>query len=101
MIVGIPRETFPGARQVAVIPDAVVGLTKAGLEVLVETGAGEQAGYPDQAYLDKGAKLASDREDVFSKAHILLQVQGFGAIPGSSDADLESLRNNQTIIAFL
>jgi proton-translocating NAD(P)+ transhydrogenase subunit alpha len=101
MIVGIPRETFPGARQVAIVPDAVTSLAKAGLEVLVEAGAGESAGYLDQAYLDKGAKLAPDREDVFSKADVLLQVQAFGANPEASDADLERLRKNQTVIAFL
>ena len=100
MIVGIPRETYPGARQVALVPDAVSALAKADLEVLVESGAGEAAGYPDKSYRDKGAKLAADRDEVFARADIILQVHAFGANP-QGDADLERLRKGQAVIAFL
>ena len=71
MIVGIPRETYPGSRQVALVPDAVPILTKANLEVLVESGAGEAAGYLDDDYRDKGAKLAAGRDELFSQADII------------------------------
>ena len=47
MIVGVPRENYPGERRVALVPAVIPNLTKAGLEVLVQTGAGLQAGYPD------------------------------------------------------
>jgi len=100
MIIGIPRETYPGGRQVAVVPDTVPGLIKAGLEVLLEPGAGEAAGYPDEAYRDKGAKLAESREDVFARADIVLQVHAFGANP-QGDSDLKLLRRGQAVIAFL
>ncbi|MBN2288505.1 MAG: Re/Si-specific NAD(P)(+) transhydrogenase subunit alpha [Candidatus Glassbacteria bacterium] len=100
MIVGVPRETYPGGCQVAVVPDAVPGLVKAGLEVLVEQGAGEAAGYPDRAYRDKGAALAVSRDEVFSRADIVLQYQAFGANP-QGDADLERVRQGQAVIAFL
>ena len=56
MIVGVPRETFPGERRVALVPAAIPNLTKAGLQVVVEAGAGALAGYPDSEYSGKGAK---------------------------------------------
>jgi NAD(P) transhydrogenase subunit alpha len=72
MIVGVPRETAPGERRVALVPDLVAKLTKAGLEVVVQSGAGAPAGFPDTAYRDAGARL---EENVFSQADILLKVQ--------------------------
>jgi NAD(P) transhydrogenase subunit alpha len=72
MIVGIPRETAAGERRVALVPDLVAKLTGAGLEVLVEPGAGGAAGFPDAAYMEKGARLEAD---VLSKADVVLKVQ--------------------------
>ena len=58
MIVGVPRETFPGERRVALVPAAVPALAKAGLEVVVEAGAGAAAGYPDADYVARGARTS-------------------------------------------
>ncbi len=66
MIVGVPRESFPGERRVALVPAALANLAKAGLEVVVETGAGAEAGYPDSEYVAKGAKITPDRAEAFS-----------------------------------
>ena len=55
MIVGVPREIFPGERRVALVPAVIPNLTKAGLEVIIEAGAGVEAGYPDADYAAKGA----------------------------------------------
>ena len=63
MILGVPKENYPGERRVAIVPAVVPALAKAGLEVLVEAGAGLEAGYPDQDYTAKGAKLAVDRAE--------------------------------------
>ena len=60
MIVGVPRESYPGERRVALVPAVIPNLTKAGMEVLVEAGAGLQAGYPDADYAAKGAKLVAE-----------------------------------------
>ena len=57
MIVGVPRETYPGERRVALVPAVLANLAKAGMQVLVEAGAGAAAGYPDSDYADKGAKI--------------------------------------------
>jgi NAD(P) transhydrogenase subunit alpha len=72
MIVGVPKETAPGERRVALVPDLVPTLSRAGLEVVLEPGAGAAAGYPDPSYQEKGARL---EPEVFDKADILLKVQ--------------------------
>jgi NAD(P) transhydrogenase subunit alpha len=99
MIVGTVKETFPGEHRVAVTPHVLAPLTKAGAEVLVETGAGAAAGYPDEAYTEKGAKIAGSRADVFRSAEVILQVRGYGANPEHGRADLEHLRRGQALIA--
>jgi NAD(P) transhydrogenase subunit alpha len=65
--VGVPRETGAGERRVATVPAVVPLLTKLGLEVVVETGAGEAAGFLDEAYSAKGARIA-DRAEVLRSA---------------------------------
>jgi len=79
VIVGVPKESYPGERRVALVPAAIPNLTKAGLEVVIEAGAGLQAGYPDAAYVEKGAKILPDRAAVFSTADIVLQVLCYGS----------------------
>ncbi len=74
MIVAVPRENHPGERRIALIPASIPPLTKAGLEILIETGAGQPAGYSDQQYAAKGAKIAPSRKDAFA-ADIVLQVR--------------------------
>ena len=61
MIVGVPRETFPGERRVALIPSVIPPLIKAGAEVLVEAGAGTSAGFPDADYTARGARTCRAR----------------------------------------
>ena len=58
MLVGVPRESFPGERRVALVPAVLPNLAKAGLEGVIETGAGVEAGYPDADYAAKGAERA-------------------------------------------
>jgi NAD(P) transhydrogenase subunit alpha len=91
MNVGIPRESWPGETRVSVIPAAVPALTKAGLQVIVERGAGVAAGFTDDAYTAQGAKLA-ERPDVFA-ADIVLQVR-------IGPADAADYRPGQMVIGF-
>ncbi len=97
MIVAVPRESHPGERRVALIPASIPPLVKAGLEVVVEAGAGESAGHPDQQYVEKGAKIAPARKDAFA-ADILLQVRAAGANPQAGRTDLELYRPGQIVI---
>lgn len=99
MIVGTIKETFPGERRVALTPHVLPALIKAGLEVLIESGAGTGAGYPDETYVEKGAKIASSRAEVFQKADVIAQVRGYGANPEQGGGDMEHLRKGQVLIA--
>jgi NAD(P) transhydrogenase subunit alpha len=91
MRVGVPKETATRETRVALIPAGAATLTKAGLEVLVEAGAGEAAGFIDTAFRDQGAKIVT-RAEVFDSADIVLHVR---ATPLSG-----SLRQGQIVIGF-
>jgi NAD(P) transhydrogenase subunit alpha len=101
MIVGVPRESFPGERRVALVPAVIPSLTKAGLEVIIEDGAGQEARYPDAEFLSKGAKTVSDRAEVFRTSDIVLQVLCYGSNDKTGAADLPLFRKGQTLIGFL
>ena len=72
MKVGVVRETFPGEQRVSLVPGVVAGLKKAGLDVLVQAGAGLPAGFPDSEYEEKGATIVPDRRGVLQQADVLL-----------------------------
>jgi H+-translocating NAD(P) transhydrogenase subunit alpha len=91
MRVGVPRETFPRETRVALIPPGVAALKKSGLDVIVESGAGEAAGFPDTAFREQGATTAS-RAEVLGSSDILVQVR---ALPRT-----DALRAGQTVIGF-
>src|SRR5438309_9193446 len=76
-------------------------LAKAGLEVVVEAGAGLAAGYPDAQYQEKGAKLLPDRAAVFAQADIIVQVLGHGANDKNGESDLRLMRRGQALIGCL
>lgn len=95
MTVGIPRERFLGERRVALVPAHVQELTKAGLEVLVERGAGEASGYADAAFEERGATLADDAR---GRADILLTVRSAAA---AGDGDPGPGRDGQIVVGFL
>jgi NAD(P) transhydrogenase subunit alpha len=101
MIVGVPREGYPGERRVALVPAVLPNLKKAGLDVLIQAGAGQAAGYLDAEYVEKGAKLAASREEVFASADILVQFLGHGANDKTGSADLPLLRKGQALVGFL
>jgi NAD(P) transhydrogenase subunit alpha len=98
-IVGVTRETFPGERRVAIAPRHCEALRKIGLDVIVETSAGTEAGYPDEAYVSRGARFGS-RSDVFSEADIIAQVRCFGANPDQGQSDLSLFRPGQALVGF-
>ena len=100
MIVGVPKETFPGERRVALVPGALPALTRASLDVLVEGSAGAAAGFPDAAYTEKGARIAESRGRLFAEADVILQVRSPGAAGEAGRADAELLRAGQTVIGF-
>src|ERR1700722_5591320 len=101
VIVGVPRESYPGERRVALVPAVIPTIAKAGLEVAIESGAGEQAGYPDSSYVGKGGKILPDRAAVFANADIVVQVLCCGSNDVTGKADLPLMRRDQLLIGFL
>jgi NAD(P) transhydrogenase subunit alpha len=98
MRLGVPRETFPGERRVAIVPAVIAPLKKLGLDVVIERGAGEPAGFPDASYEGQAATLGS-RFDVF-RAEIIAMVRAPGANPVHGDADTALIKSGQVIIGF-
>jgi len=101
LIIGVPKESYPGERRVALVPIVIPILTKAGFEVVVEASAGAGAGYPDALYTDKGAKILPGRADVFAQADIVVQVLCYGSNDVTGEADVPLMRRGQTLIGFL
>jgi NAD(P) transhydrogenase subunit alpha len=101
MIVGVPRESFPGERRVALVPAVIPVLAKAGLEVIVQAGAGMEAGYPDADYVAKGAKIVGDRAEIFRTANIIVQILCYGSNDLTGQDDLSLFNRDQILIGFL
>lgn len=97
--VGVPGETFPGERRVALTPKACAALLKAKLQVTIEYAAGLAAGFTDEEYSRHGARLAS-RSEVFGTADIIVQARTLGANPNKGESDLPFLRKDQILIGF-
>ena len=95
--VGVPRETFPGERRVALTPRGAEALCKLGCSVVVQRDAGAAACFADAAYVARGASIAS-RAEVFAAAEVILQVRCLGANPVEGRADLALFRPGQTLI---
>jgi H+-translocating NAD(P) transhydrogenase subunit alpha len=91
MILGVAKETVPGERRVALVPELVAKLTKAGLEVLVQPGAGLAAGFADAAYAQQGARLEAD----LSRADVLVRVQ-----PPNPE-EITALKEGAALVGFL
>jgi NAD(P) transhydrogenase subunit alpha len=98
MKIAVLKETFPGERRVALTPASVPLLVKAGVEVWIQSGAGDVAGMLDAQYVEKGAKIVS-RAEAFA-ADCLLQIRSLGANPEAGRADLPSLRPGQIVIGM-
>jgi H+-translocating NAD(P) transhydrogenase subunit alpha len=94
MKIGVARETAPGERRVALVPDALAKLTAAGLEILVESGAGLGALIPDAAFSDAGARVVS-QDALYAEADVILRVQK------PSDGEVKRHRSGQAVIGLL
>jgi NAD(P) transhydrogenase subunit alpha len=101
VIVGVPKESYPGERRVALVPAVTPNLAKAGLEVVVESGAGIEAGYPDADYIAKGAKVLGTRAEVFQAADIIVQVLAYGSNDKTGRSDLPLFHRDQILVGFL
>jgi len=95
MKVAVPKETAPGERRVALVPEVVGRLLAGVVEVTVEGGAGEAASFPDQAYVDAGAQIAPDLAALYAGATIVARVQK------PSEQELAATPEGAVLIGFL
>jgi NAD(P) transhydrogenase subunit alpha len=100
MIVGIPKESYPNERRVALVPAHVKAVARAGHQVVIEAGAGSESGYLDPQYVDAGARLLGSREEIFKEAEVILHVRAHGANRSAGRADLQRLRAGQIVIGM-
>lgn len=93
--IGVPRETFPGEKRVASVPDAAAKLIKLGFQVVVESGAGALANFSDDDYRAAGASIAGSAAELFDGSDIVFKVRG----PTSDEVAL--MHAGQTLIGFI
>jgi len=93
MRIAVPKEVKSGEKRVALVPDIISKLTKAGLEVVIETGAGVAAQYSDKQFSDAGAQVKSS--DVIADADVVLSVQPL------NPAQMKTLKKGAITISFL
>lgn len=100
MRAGVIRESYPDEKRVSVVPGDIGRLKKKSIELVVESGAGEPAGFRDADYEKAGATLQS-RSEVLGSADVLLQVRGLGQNPDAGRADVDALETGRAVIGFL
>jgi len=95
LLIGVPRESFPGERRVATVPEVVEKLIKQGFRVAVEAGAGDSAQINDESYRAAGAEIVADRARIWAMSDIVFKVRG----PSSEEVGL--LREGGTLVSFI
>lgn len=105
MNIAIPKETTDGERRVALVPDMAKRLTGKGITVRLEQGAGEQAGYPDDRYVEVGAEVVSDTASLWGGADVVLKIHMPGE-PGGTDGggsrhEVDMLREGAVLVGLL
>jgi NAD(P) transhydrogenase subunit alpha len=90
MLIGVPREIASGERRVALVPEVVQQLTRAGHRMVIERDAGLRAGFTDEAYRAVGCDLADRPEEIYAKVQLVLKVQrpGMDAVSGRPEVDM-------------
>jgi NAD(P) transhydrogenase subunit alpha len=100
MLIGVPREIASGERRVALVPETVSQLTRAGHRVVVERGAGMRAGFTDEAYRDAGCDLADSAGEIYATAQMILKVQRPGR-DEAGEAELDQMKEGSVLIGLL
>jgi NAD(P) transhydrogenase subunit alpha len=101
MLIGVPREIARGERRVALVPEVVSQLTRAGHRIVVERQAGLKAGFTDEAYRAAGCDLADLPEEIYSAAQMILKVQRPAREEDSGEAELDLFTEGTVLIGLL
>ena len=94
-LIGVPRESAAGEKRVATVPEVVEKLIKLGFRVAVESGAGDAANFPDEAYRAAGAEIVDDAARLWAGADIIFKVRP------PSLAEVARMREGTTLVAFI
>jgi NAD(P) transhydrogenase subunit alpha len=95
LVIGVPRETFPGEKRVATVPEVVEKLIKLGFSVSVESGAGDEANSSDDAYRSAGAQIVQGAANLWAASDIVFKVRA----PSAEEVGL--IREGSTLIGFI
>ena len=95
LLIGVPKETAPGEKRVATVPDVVAKLVKLGFAVAVESGAGDAANFADDTYRAVGAEVVPDAAQLWSRADIVFKVRP------PTPHEVQLLREGATLIGFV
>ena len=94
-VIGVPKETFPGEKRVATVPEVVEKLIKLGFRVVVQSGAGDEANFNDDSYRAAGAEIVSDATQLWASADIVFKVRA----PQADEVAM--IRPGQTLVSFI
>src|SRR5438105_11536218 len=95
LLIGVPREVFPGEKRVATVPDVVEKLIKQGFRVAIEAGAGDGAQTSDEAYRAAGAEVVTDRSVLWKTADLVFKVRA------PTDEELALMRDGAMLVSFI
>ena len=101
MIIGIPKEIMYGEKRVSAIPETVKKMVDGGAKVLFEKGAGLGSHYSDQAYLEAGAEIFADVEEIYKQSEVILKVKEPLFNPEKNRDEIEMMHSGQYVITFL
>jgi NAD(P) transhydrogenase subunit alpha len=101
MKIGIPKESYPGEKRVALVPAHVSTLIDSGLEIYIQDNAGIDAGFTNEDYENKSAKVVQDRNELFGISDVVLQVRAAGANPANGIDDIKLMKEESSLIGFL
>lgn len=98
MIVGVPTESVAGETRVALTPPVAADLLDAGFDICTASGAGEASDWSDADYRDIGCEVVTERETVFERSDVIVQVRALGATPGD---EIDPYREGQMVVGLL
>jgi NAD(P) transhydrogenase subunit alpha len=101
LIISVPKEITEGEKRVALVPEVVSKLNKHGFQVIVENGAGLEAGFPDAQYIAAGARIAEGAKEVYGSADIILKVQKPSDHPKYKEYEVSLAREGSLWISLL
>ena len=99
MLIGVPKETYPGERRVALTPATARDIAKLGHELLIESGAGKGADFPDEAYRDAGVEVLDSAKALYERAELVMKVRGPQREGGNDEVAM--LREGQILASFI